>query len=297
VHIDVDVEAGVGVGVGSEVDPFAASADPWLINAGGVHEWFGVHPFSASHAPVDAEPRVRERAQPGAGQYAGGRAASPWRPPLCILAHLARTAVLAHGRHDDDDDLNHALVIWIGRACWPFAELLAPSAGVVTLETGRIGRAPDLRRRSIFIDPANGAERLWSIDLAVRTSSVAAVIADGRGFGLRETRRLQLAAEHAVAPILLARPAEEVSHLSAAGIRWMVSAAPSSGRQRRPRWRIELRRAKSRVEFRQHVDTHPSRLVEWNHATRTVAVPAAVVRRSRPTTHSSVVPILGRRSA
>ncbi|MCA9296597.1 MAG: hypothetical protein KC983_08765, partial [Phycisphaerales bacterium] len=170
-------------------------------------------------------------------------------------------------------------------------------AGVVTLETGRIGRAPDLRRRSIFIQPGNDAERLWAIDLAVRTSSVAAVIADGRGFGLRETRRLQLASERAAAPILLARPPEEASHLSAASIRWVVSAVPSVGHQHRPRWRISLRRAKSRAALRQHIDTQPSRLVEWNHATRTVAVPATVFHRSRPTTHSSVVPIFGRRSA
>jgi hypothetical protein len=48
--------------------------------------------------------------------------------------------------------------------------------------------------RSVFVDPATPAERVWAIELALRCAGVAAVIADGTALSMAESRRLQLAA-------------------------------------------------------------------------------------------------------
>ncbi|MEM7227483.1 MAG: hypothetical protein AAF432_01570 [Planctomycetota bacterium] len=243
---------------------------------GMVHEWFGQ--AGAQDQPYRA--RVL-------------------RPPLCMMVHLARHAVM--------ECPDGALVIWIGRACWPYAELLAPSSRAMPIDHdacgdqaeprigARIGRGPDLRPRSLFIDPHTDAERLWTIDLAARSPSVAAVFADGRGFGLAETRRLQLAAKGSPVRIHLARAANEERALSASGVRWHLAPTPSS--TSRPRWHLTLRRLKASATLRQLLDREPSWLLEWNHASRTVAVPARVVRGSRATTPASRPVIIRRRSA
>jgi hypothetical protein len=64
-------------------------------------------------------------------------------------------------------------------------------------------RTPDRRTtphislldRSLFVDVARVGDRLWAAEAATRSPAIAAVIVDGAGFGLTETRRLQLAAQ------------------------------------------------------------------------------------------------------
>ncbi len=145
-----------------------------------------------------------------------------WSAPLLILAHLARRAISAN------DDAR--IVCWIGRSVWPYGTALVTSGD----------RA--LMRRSLFIDPSNDAERVWAIDLALRSGAVAAVVADGSRLAHTATRRLQLAAESNGALGVLARPPTDIAKGSAAMTRWRVSPAPSD--RFAPRWNVECVRCK-----------------------------------------------------
>jgi hypothetical protein len=152
-----------------------------------------------------------------------------WVPPLSLLAHLARQALAA-------DPCKH--LVWIGRCVRPHPPWLA-RLGRRTKE-GRL-----LLQRSIFIDlpQREPGLRLWAIDLALRSAATAALVADGSLFDMAATRRLQLAAEAAQCPALLARPLSELAQLSAAATRWRVGHEPADDVH--PQWKIELVRHKT----------------------------------------------------
>lgn len=95
---------------------------------------------------------------------------------------------------------------------------------------------------SLLLDARDHAERLWAVDVCLRSPAVAAVIVDASGFDMAATRRLQLAAESRQGALgLLVRPPHELSRLSAASTRWRVipgrqpavnsAAGPSTDRQ------------------------------------------------------------------
>ncbi len=123
---------------------------------------------------------------------------------------------------------------WIGRAMWPAAATL-DRAGLLD--------------NSLFVDARSPAERAWAAELCVKCEAVTAVVADGCGFDLTMTRRLQLAARGRDGRLIVLRPAREVTS-SAAGSRWTVTPAtatndPVTGDPpRRPRWDVELVRHK-----------------------------------------------------
>ncbi|MHC4421972.1 MAG: ImuA family protein, partial [Planctomycetota bacterium] len=172
-----------------------------------------------------------------------------WTPPLGILLHLALRSL----------EGSSGCVAWIGRRCWPYPRVLN-GAGL---------------QRSIFVDPPDGASRLWTIDLAARCPGVAAVVADGSGLDMAATRRLQLSAEAGSALVLCARPPNEVDRLSAAATRWRVRCAPATGRA--PRWIVELLRCKG-----VQPESEVLRTVEWKGAPGGVVVHAALVDRPDP---------------
>ncbi|MEN1705087.1 MAG: hypothetical protein AAGJ54_06180 [Planctomycetota bacterium] len=83
---------------------------------------------------------------------------------------------------------------------------------------------------------------MWAIDQALRCPGVAAVIADGRGFSMAESRRLQLAAAVGGGIGLIARPLRERGELSAAKTRWLVTPRVSDTHNQA--WTVELLRCK-----------------------------------------------------
>jgi hypothetical protein len=134
-------------------------------------------------------------------------------------------------------------VVWIGRTCWPYGQSLVDRA--------RAGAASDLREaelgaslldRSIFVECGGRAERVWAIEQAARCSGVAAVIADGSGLKMPETRRLQLVAETHRSLVCLARPPWETRVGSAAHTRWRVHPTPTTANEQA--WRVEQLRCK-----------------------------------------------------
>lgn len=184
---------------------------------GGLHEWFGT----------------------GAASEQGPRRDRFWLPPMALLIGMAWEAVEADPRRR---------VIWIGRRCWPYPPALMRHGA------DRFDRR--LLERSVFVETeasrAGHGERVWAIELAARCAGVGAVVADGSGLTMAESRRLQLAAavsERTATPLLLARPPWEERELSAARTRWRVSPLPfiddtHNENGQRQGWALELLRCK-----------------------------------------------------
>jgi hypothetical protein len=195
------------------------------MRAGALHEWLGVDGEGAS-----------------------------WTPPVCLLVDAAARA-LAQGVATG--------VVWVGRACWPYA---------VLLEERR-----SLLRASIFVDPPDAAARVWCLDVAGRGAGGeerVLVIGDGRGLTLAQTRRLQLSAAAGGGACVVARPGRERSMLSAATTRWVVARCATEGE--RPRWAVTLGRSK---EGGACVGVGPA-LVEWDGRAGAVAVHGVVGERA-----------------
>jgi protein ImuA len=166
-------------------------------------------------------------------------------PPLSIFMALAARALAARA----------GIVVWLSPRLWPYPPAFSRSAGALLLA------------RSLFINPPDASSALWAIDLALRSRAVAAVFADGLGFDMAASRRLQLAAYAGGAWGFLARPAREAGALSAAATRWRVSPAPSTTDN--PRWTVHLMRCKG-------LHAHPpSRIwtVELTDAQSLIVVP------------------------
>jgi len=157
-----------------------------------------------------------------------------------IFIHLAGGAF---------DEGSGKAVVWIGRRCWPNPHAMIRA------------RERTLLQRSLLVDPPDGAGRLWAIDLALRSPAVAAVIADGSGLDMPQSRRLQLAAEAGAALALIARPSAERHQLSAATTRWLVQPAPVAAPLRNPRWTVELLRCKG---MQPDLNVPRSWTLEWN---------------------------------
>lgn len=218
---------------------------------GGLHEWLGMESASG------------ETAASGVGA---------WRPPLGVFIHLAWRALAAHEAG--------LWTVWIGRKCFPY-----PAA----MPRGADGDR-SLLERSLFVAPRTLGDRLWAMDVALRSSAVGTVVGDGSALDMAATRRLQLAAKQHGTLVLIARPAWERGLLSAAQTRWLVRYAPpeiradgesSSGvkgsRVRtegpNPRWTVELLRCKG-----MHVQgAEGCWPLEWDRAACTLNLSARVV--------------------
>lgn len=74
----------------------------------------------------------------------------------------------------------------------------------------------------IWVRPQNQLDTVWTIDQALRTPSVAAVVADIENLDQREARRLQLAAQHGGGLGLLLRGLSARHQPSWAEVQWVV---------------------------------------------------------------------------
>jgi hypothetical protein len=227
------------------------------LERGVLHEWFGpVGPGDSTSASVNDK--------------------GTW-PALCVLAHLAGQACGTGG----------CAIVWVGRRCWPSGHLL-----------GRVGQAlggqGELLRRSLFVDPPEN-QRLWVLDLLLRSPAVGVVAADGSGLPMAATRRLQLAAQVGGPLVLLARPAGELAMPSAAACRWLVRRRAGEN-IRGPAWTVELLRCKgltkgdspyfssvrtpvgAQTTTTRKMGTVPTHWdLEWDHATGAVVISPPLV--------------------
>lgn len=235
-----------------------------------------------------------------------------WGEPTevrAVCAQLAWNALLADERSRPGA---HRHVVWVGRAAWPAPEdlvrgLRAALGGMFGAPRVRCWPDARLHDRSILVDvPAHDAgARLWAIEQAARCAGVCAVVADGHGFDLAATRRLQLAATD-VLLLSLRGPARRGTGTvppSACSTRWRVERVPASQPgaaqaterapwiaawlregavpQRiaarlpaEPAWRVTLERAKGQaMQLEAACTVHAVRSLEWEGA----AVPPAPV--------------------
>lgn len=278
----------------------ATNTSPGGLAIAAVHEWFGIADAhlptrNPDHQKLTCESKSRsteDRTQPlPATRYSllperseERRARNEWGQsrgrillPRCILAHLAWQAIAPQGGADKEERVAKSepvathlaqtvsqAVVWVGRRCWPHAQLLIRDSG----------RDHRLFQHSLWVDPASDAQHLWAIDLALRCPAVAAVIADGSRFDIAATRRLQLAARAGETLLVLARPLSDLTRTSVATTRWLVQTAVSNSP--RPRWAIELIRCKD-----QALKSNGSIfLVEWSGAHSAVVISSDVVHRS-----------------
>lgn len=192
-----------------------------------------------------------------------------WSPPLCLLSHLAACAL---------DASPHGWVVWVGRRVWPYPRVLVHHRGASTPGA--------LLDRSIFVRTSDPSRTLWAADVAMRCHAITCVVADGSGFDIAASRRLQLAAQGGRSIGLLARPPTELNKLSCARTRWLVGhherdthhgelGGGKSGSALNPRWTVELLRCKGV----QPAPEAPRRwVVELSSETGDISVDAGVVR-------------------
>jgi len=220
-----------------------AAVSPDRLPRGCTHEWLS--DWWGEAAAGDAG-RASERAS--GSRRGGGRRGGWWAAPLGALVGVVRASEeRAHGDGAPGGphlDGHLGAVFWIGRCCWPSARCLVRCAGEADEDRS-------LLERSVFVDVAGDAERVWATDLALRCPGAQAVVADGSGLSMSAGRRLQLAAEAGNALGLLARPAQEAGAISAARTRWLVRPAPVKGQESGvmespdgPGWAVELLRCK-----------------------------------------------------
>jgi hypothetical protein len=190
---------------------------------GALHEWFGVEESDGATQPRSDEGSKKHRE--GAKTPVHGW----WIPPLLPLVHITRRVI------NGASTFHYA--VWIGRRCVPYGGALIGSDG-----------DKRLLERSIFVMAERPDDRLWAVDLALRCRAVGVVIADGSGFDMAATRRIQLVAKAHQSPVLLVRPPWEVHELSAAQTRWLVHWDKAMERRSDEATKIASRVASARAE-------------------------------------------------
>jgi len=233
---------------------------------GGLHEWCGVAAAeptdSTDDEPVGDDP-ISDRSISDSRKWIDS---AQWFAPVCILAHLAGR-VMAHTP-------NHAIagstmrgaasrwIVWVGQRCFAHPAILVDHQH----------SDHRLLERSLFVRADGVKDRLHAIDLALRSPVIEAVIADGSRLDMAATRRIQLLAKSHQKPALLARPARERNHLSAAQSRWLVRWRPCSlhrtGCEPKPQWNVQLLRCKAMPIG----SATRNWMVEWDHATSAVCL-------------------------
>ncbi len=212
--------------------------DTPTLQVGCVHEWFGVGDSTGS------DPRLQSTFSLQLKRRAVQK--REWVPALSVVTHVVMHAA------ESADGSRLPSVVWIGRAAWTCpAFLRAVSAAQDRKQDGRGTRgawgargAREVSSQSIFVDVRSPAERLWAIDLALRSRRGVVVVADGSDFDMSATRRLQLASESGGGLCLLVRPPWERCVLSAASTRWAVNRVVSPVGVNTRRWSVELLRCK-----------------------------------------------------
>lgn len=142
-------------------------------------------------------------------------------PAITLLTQLAQAIATT--------DVHARPLLWIGPCLWPYLPTLPTS----------------LLSQSLFLRPQTVAERLWAIDLAIRSQSISGIIADGSALDLAATRRLFLSTQSTSITCIIARPPHERHTLTAAATRWLIAPHPSPQHTRR--WSLQLLRCKSHL--------------------------------------------------
>ena len=146
---------------------------------------------------------------------------APGHPPPRTLALVLARAALASAEGSADGGAG--AVVWSD----PRGELYPPALAAGGLPLDRV----------FLLRPRSEADEAWAVAECLRSSGVAAVVADPPRLTRVGARRLQLAAEAGGGVGLLLRSTRSAQHYAAA-TRWLVAPAP--GEAAVQRWRVEL---------------------------------------------------------
>ena len=211
-----------------ELESIDSSLPHHGLTLGVLHEWFFVDPNYSDSGQ-----------QSHTGQ---------WHAPLSVLSFIV--GLLIAKRSEEDLSLENIAVSWIGRSCWPSPTAIEER--IIRRQISANSKKPHNTKQLphfIFIDPINKAKKLWSIVQAIRSPASLAVVADGSGLNITQTRQLQVAAKDTSTLILIARPPWEKERPSVSQTKWLVSPSKqrpqaSSSQSMELEWSIELIRSR-----------------------------------------------------
>lgn len=187
-------------------------------------------------------------------------AAQMWYAPLLIVASLLGSTI-ASLRQKTMLPPEKKIIAWVGRKSWPTPHVLQEALNKICLDKGE----EDWSSNCMFINPPNKNKRLWTVTQLLRSPAVLAVVAEGSGFEMKATRRLQLAAKRGGALGIIIRPPAEISSPTAAQTKWIFTPVPAEDGALR--WSIELLRAKGLAlpDVQDGARYRPGKwLIEWN---------------------------------
>ena len=118
-----------------------------------------------------------------------------------------------------------SLALWASRAAWRDSWLVMIDSRRELHAAAAVPFAVDLRK-TVFIRPERPPEALWSLEQALRTRGIGAVVCDVEQLSRQECRRLQLAAETGGGLGILLRPAKARGQPSFAEYRFLVQPLP-----------------------------------------------------------------------
>lgn len=151
-------------------------------------------------------------------------------PPCLIPAFLAQQAI--------SFQINHTLkeapfLVWIGRKCWPSIFLLQ------SLFASFFSTIPDfISSHCLFIDPPESRLH-WTIETALRSAAVSAVIADIGHCPAPLSRRFSLLAKYHSTTGFFIRPPAAANRRTFSSSTWLISPSPAFSRA--PAWHLQLR--------------------------------------------------------
>ena len=166
---------------------------------------------------------------------------SYWVPPVLICATLIRNALEYHHQHELLPSLNDKLIVFIGRRCWPSAEVLNQVFYSLQEELNWHWRS-----HILFIDPPTASACFQTILETLKNPNVAAVCAEMPYTSMTASRRLQLAAKEGQSIGFLARAPHRSAENSAAYSRWKLTTVPSEAQT--PSWQLERVRCRENPE-------------------------------------------------
>lgn len=152
---------------------------------------------------------------------------APRVPPLSIISLVVKNSLESLL---SSSPKHPGLILWIGKSAWPTPYILK-----------EVGGELDLISRSLFVAPQNKKQKLWAIDAGLRSSGVAAVIAECESLPCSLSKRFSLAAKQGGAIGFIIRKTSDLAVPSAAMTRWVVTPMLAESA---PRWEVELIRSK-----------------------------------------------------
>ncbi len=150
---------------------------------------------------------------------------------LSFLAANCLESLLLHSRSKEFKKL----IVWIGEEIWPAPYLLANLFSGIQ---SRLAIQQNFFDQCLFIKPRNQEMLLWSLDQALNSKAVAAVITYLPKLQFSQSRRFALRARQNNIFTLFVRPKKDLTLSASMQSRWLIS--PQVTDKNLTAWKVEL---------------------------------------------------------